>query len=58
MPNETNTPLIVDPDRMLSLSIGLQRLKPVAGRHAQIVEELGLVQETEFSQSNVLNVRW
>jgi hypothetical protein len=30
IPNKTNSPLIVDADAVLSLSIALQSLKPVA----------------------------
>jgi hypothetical protein len=31
IPDETDAPLIVDPDRMLTLAIGLQGFEPVAG---------------------------
>jgi len=49
--------LVVDPDRVLSLSIGPQGLKAIAGRHAEITEYAGLIQKTKLSQSHILNVR-
>jgi len=57
MSNETYAPLVVDPNSVLSVPIRLQRLKPVAGWNAKIVEHAGLVQKTKLSQCDVLNVR-
>lgn len=55
-PNEANSPLVVDTDRMLPVPVALQRFKPVAGRHAEIVESLGNVQQTQFAKRGVLNI--
>jgi hypothetical protein len=49
--------LVVDPDRVLSLPIGPERLKAIAGWHAKIAEHPGLIQQTKLSQSDALNVR-
>jgi hypothetical protein len=40
---------------MLSLPIGLQRLKTIARRHAKIAQHPGLIQKAQFSQSDVLD---
>ena len=37
-PNETHSELIIDPDRVLSLPIPAQRLKPISRRRAQIIQ--------------------
>jgi hypothetical protein len=37
-PAETDTPLGVDPDGMLSSSVPTQRLQPVAGRNPQVLQ--------------------
>jgi hypothetical protein len=35
-PNETDTPLIIDPDTVLSFSRSFQRLKPIGRWHTEI----------------------
>jgi hypothetical protein len=55
-PNEANSPLVVDTDRMLPAPVALPRFKPVAGRHAEIVESLGNVQQTQFAKRCILNI--
>jgi hypothetical protein len=42
---------------MLPLPIGLQRLETIAGRHAKIAQYLRLIQKTQFSKCNILDVR-
>jgi hypothetical protein len=42
---------------MLSLTIRSERFEPVAGRHTKIAQHAGLIQKTQFSQRNILNVR-
>jgi hypothetical protein len=37
-PNETNSPLIIDANRMLSLPFAPQGFKPVARRYAKVVQ--------------------
>jgi hypothetical protein len=56
VPNKTDAPLVVDPNRVLPLPIRLQRFEPISWRNAKIVEDPGLIQKTKFSQSDVLNV--
>jgi len=36
-PDETDPPLVVDPDRMLSAPVASKRFQAVAGRDAQVV---------------------
>src|SRR6185437_13629408 len=57
MPNETNAPLVIDPDRVLSLPVRLQGFEPIAGRNAQVIEQPGLIQKAKLSQRDILNVR-
>ena len=57
IPNKAYAPLIVDPDRMLSLSIGSQRLEAIARRYAKIAQDPCPIQKTQFSQSDILDVR-
>jgi hypothetical protein len=58
IPHETYAPLVVDPNRVLSLAIGLQCLKAIAGWYTKIANHPSLIQKTKLSQSNVLDVRW
>src|SRR5689334_7955913 len=53
MPNKTDAPLVVDPNRVLPLPIRLQRFEPVSGRNSKIIEDPSLIQETKFSQRDV-----
>jgi hypothetical protein len=57
IPDETNSPLIVDPDRVLPLPVGFQRFKPIARWNTKVREHPGLIQKTKLPQHNVLNVR-
>jgi hypothetical protein len=57
IPHKTDAPLVVDPDRMLSQPIGPQGFKTIAGRHPEIAQYPGLIQKTQLSESDVLNVR-
>jgi len=50
--------LIIDPDRVLSVAIRSKCFEAVAGRNAKIAQHPRLVQKTQFSQSNILDVRW
>jgi hypothetical protein len=40
-PLETNSPRIVDPKAVLSLSVAAQRLKAIAGQYRQIFQRCG-----------------
>ena len=54
-PSETDTPLIIDPDTVLSLSCSFQRLKPVGWRHTEIFQQPRIVQHSEFSARDSLD---
>jgi len=45
-PDETDSPLIVDADRVLSVTFSPQRFKPVAWRDTKIVEPLCVIDQT------------
>jgi hypothetical protein len=57
IPDETYPPLIVDSYCVLSLPIGLERFKPVAGRDTKVANHAGLVQKTKLPQRDILNIR-
>jgi hypothetical protein len=42
---------------MLSLPIRLQRLKAIAGRDSQLAQHSCLIQKTQFSQRDILDIR-
>lgn len=58
MPSETDTPLVVDPDRMAAAAISLHRFEAIAGRRSQIIEPLGAVDKTKLDEGLLLNVGW
>ena len=53
-PHETDPPLLVDPDTMLTLPISFQRLQPVSRRHPQIVQAARLIEIQQFSPGRPL----
>jgi hypothetical protein len=48
IPSETYSPLVVDPDRILSLPVGLQRFKAVTRWNPKITDHPGLIQKTKL----------
>jgi hypothetical protein len=48
-PDEANSPLIVDADRMLSSASAAQGFEPVSRRDKEIVEPLCVVKQTQLS---------
>jgi epsilon-lactone hydrolase len=56
-PNEADAPLVVDANAELSLPVGPQRLKPVAGRRAQCDQRRRRVQHVSFRALNALSNR-
>jgi hypothetical protein len=56
IPDETDSPLIVDPDRVLSLPIRFQGFESIARGNAKIAEYPSLVQKTKFSECDILNI--
>ena len=55
-PHETDAPLVVDANAVLSFAIIFQCFEPIGWRNFQIVENLGFVQHEQFAQSDLLNV--
>jgi hypothetical protein len=54
-PNETNTPLIVDPNTMLACPVSAQAFQPIARRRSQIAEPRGEMQLVQLSPCDALN---
>jgi hypothetical protein len=57
-PLEADSPLIVDPNAALALTIPEQRLQAVAGRRAQVIEASGKVKLREFPNGDPSHIRW
>ena len=55
--SETNAPLVIDRYRILSLSIALEFMQPVAGRNPQIIQGRGMINIFEFSNRPSNDVR-
>jgi hypothetical protein len=51
-PTKANSPLVIDPDRVLPLSIADQGLEPIGGRDPQVIEPLGGVKSTKLATGN------
>jgi len=58
VPVEAYTPLIIDPNAVLTLSISRQSLKTITGWNPQIIEISGPLQDNELPQSNGLHFSW
>jgi hypothetical protein len=54
-PDETNPPLIVDSDRVLSLAVALKRFEPIARRLTQIVQCAAAIEQQQLSTGLPLN---
>jgi hypothetical protein len=54
-PVKADSPLIVDPDTVLPLTVTLQGLKPVARRDSKVLKEPDLVEVKELSTCNPFN---
>ena len=57
-PDETNPPLVIDANAVLSGPVSRQRFQPVAGWHTQILQRPRTVQVFELAPRRVLNVGW
>ncbi|SRR6266571_9573729 len=55
-PFETDSPLLVDADAVLSLPVAFQRFQPVSRWNPQIFEANRRVQELQFMKRLLLNV--
>src|SRR5262245_62968550 len=54
-PGETDAPLVVDPDRMLSAAVSRECFEPVCRRRAQVVEAARIVKHIELAQCRFLD---
>ncbi len=54
-PNEAKTPLVVNPNAVLSLSAALQYFQAIAGRRRQIAQFRGAVQLPELAPRDALD---
>jgi hypothetical protein len=54
-PLETDAPLIVDSDAVLTLTVTVQFLQAIAGRDAQVLQRLRVVQHYELATGGVLD---
>src|SRR5437773_1525968 len=57
IPNKTNTPLIIDPDTILALSVGFERFKPIPRRRLQVQQPVSAMQILQLAASGILNIR-
>jgi hypothetical protein len=56
VPDEADSPLIVDPDTMLTLPVAAERLKPVAWNRRHVFQLLGIVQHPQLPPCHRSNV--
>src|SRR3546814_17992820 len=54
-PAEADTPLVVDPDAVLSLAIAFEQLQPVCGRNPQVIERSGGVEHAQLAPGDLLD---
>jgi hypothetical protein len=54
-PNETQTPLIVDPHTVLPFSITVQRFEPISGWRCHIPQFRGAIQLPKLSSRDMLD---
>jgi hypothetical protein len=57
-PYETDSPLIIDPDTVLTLAVPFERFESVGRRDAQISKTSGAVQHSQLSSCDRLNGDW
>src|ERR1019366_6869129 len=55
-PDEANSPLVVDPDTMLTLPVTAQGLKPVSWNRRHVLQLLGVVQHPKLPARHRSNV--
>ena len=54
-PFETYSPLIVDSNAVLALAVPRKLFEPIPGRHSEITQRVGSVEQKEFLQGNPVN---
>ena len=57
-PFETNPPLVVDSDTVLSFSVALQFFEAIRRRDSQVVNVDRIIDHPQFAQRHLLNVGW
>jgi hypothetical protein len=59
-PDEADSPLVIDPNTMLTSSISLKRLKSVARRNAKILQPDGGIKVEQFTPAHAFDglKRW
>lgn len=55
LPDETDPPLVIDSNAVLSLAVSAQRFESVAGRHRQVMQFLGCVEHGQLPQPDPLD---
>ena len=57
VPDETDSPLVIDPDAVLSFSVAFQDFQTVAGRRSEVFQlDCGMHMQ-KLSESDPLNIR-
>jgi hypothetical protein len=56
IPEETDAPLVVDADTVLTGAIALKQFETITGWHAEIFDATALVDHAKFSQCDILYV--
>ena len=54
LPEEANSPLVIDANTMLSLPVTPEHFEAIAGRYAQVFQPCGGMQEQKFSSRHFL----
>ena len=57
-PAETDAPLLVDPDAVLSLPVAAKRFQAITRGRSQLVQIRGRIKHPEFSRGNPLDLPW
>jgi hypothetical protein len=55
-PAETDSPLVIDPDAVLSFALTLERFQPVGRRHSKVNQFHCVTNHFDLSSGNPLNV--
>ena len=58
IPDKANTPLVVDTNGMLPLTVASQFLKPIAWGDAKVVQAFGGIDQNQLLSSSLLNIVW
>lgn len=53
---EADSPLVVDPDAVLPVSIAFELLQSVAGRHSQVLKRVSSVHDQQFAERRSLDI--